>query len=103
MLSIGNLPKGYEGDLHPDHVFEVVGYDRATGEFTIHNPWGSSSQSPKEHMTFTMTAQQLSGIACAMTVAEGSALDDPAPAHDLEVSLASHLAASHATLGHFLV
>jgi hypothetical protein len=103
MLSVGNLPKGYQGDLHPDHVFEVVGYDAATFEFTIHNPWGSASQSPNGQMTFTMTAHQLSGVPCSTTVAEGAALDAAAPGHDLEALLASHLAASHATLGHFLV
>jgi Calpain family cysteine protease len=103
MLSVGNLPKGYQGDLHPDHVFEVVGYDANTGEFTIHNPWGSASQSPKEQMTFTMTAQQLSGFSCSLTVAEGSGLDDHAAAHELEASLASHIGAGHGHVGHFLV
>jgi hypothetical protein len=102
-LSVGTLAKGYRGDLHPEHVFEVIGYDASTAEFTLHNPWGSACESPKSPMTFTMSAQELAAAGCSMTVGEGSAFGEHAPAHDMEAAIASVMAASHGPLSHFLL
>ena len=99
-LSVGALPKGYQGDLHGEHVFEVIGYNASDEKFTLHNPWGSAS---RETMTFTMSAQELAAVPCSMTVAEGAALGEHAPAHDMEAAIASVMAASHGPFGHFLV
>jgi hypothetical protein len=93
------VPKEYRGDLVNSHVFEVVGYNASTDEFTIHNPWGSASASP---MTFTMSAHELAAAGCSMTVAEGSATVEHAHA-EMEASIASVVAASHGPLAHFLV
>jgi hypothetical protein len=93
------VPKEYRGDLVNSHVFEVVGYNASTDEFTIHNPWGSASASP---MTFTMSAHELAAAGCSMTVAEGSATVEHAHA-EMEASIASVAAASHGPLAHFLV
>ena len=93
------VPKEYRGDLVNSHVFEVIGYNASTDEFTIHNPWGSASASP---MTFTMSAHELAAAGCSMTVAEGSATVEHAHA-EMEASIASVAAASHGPLAHFLV
>jgi Calpain family cysteine protease len=93
------VPKEYRGDLVNSHVFEVIGYNESTDEFTIHNPWGSASASP---MTFTMSAHELAAAGCSMTVAEGSATVEHAHAA-MEASIASVAAASHGPLAHFLV
>jgi hypothetical protein len=53
-------------------------------------------------MTFTMTARELARAGCYMSVAEGSAFGENAPAHDMEASIASHLAASHGAAAHLL-
>jgi Calpain family cysteine protease len=99
-LFLGDLPEGYHShDLVGNHVFEVVGYDASTESFTLHNPWGSISKNP---MTFTMSAQELQDAGCYMTVAQGSASAEHAPAHDMEASLASVLAASHGAVAHLL-
>jgi hypothetical protein len=93
------VPKEYRGDLVNSHVFEVIGYDAGTDEFTIHNPWGSASASP---MTFTMSAHELAAAGCSMTVAQGPATVEHAHA-EMEASIASVAAASHGPLAHFLV
>jgi hypothetical protein len=99
-LSVGTLPKGYTGDLHPEHVFEIIGYDASTEEFTVHNPWGSGAQSPTSQMTFTMSVQALAGAGCSMTVAEGTAFSTDAPT---QVALAGIIGTSHGSAGHFFL
>jgi Calpain family cysteine protease len=101
-LGTNTLPKAYHGDLVGEHVFEVVGYDASTEEFTLHNPWGSACESPKSPMTFTMSAHELAAAGCEMYVAEGSASVEHAHA-EMEASIASVVAASHGPVGHFLL
>jgi hypothetical protein len=99
-LFLGKFPDGYHSDdLVDNHVFEVVGYDASTEEFTLHNPWGSASADPT---TFTMSAQELQEAHCYMSVAQGSAAVEHAHA-EMEASIASVAAASHGPLAHFLV
>jgi hypothetical protein len=54
-------------------------------------------------MTFTMSAHELAAAGCYMTVAQGPASGEHAPAHDIEASLASVIGASHGPTGHFLL
>jgi hypothetical protein len=93
-LFLGDFRPGYQNNsgLVQKHVFEVVGYNERNDSFTLHNPWGSTSSDP---MTFTMTARELARAGCYMSVAEGAPYDN-VPAHDMEASIASHLAAIHA-------
>jgi hypothetical protein len=101
-LFLGDFRVGYQNKSHnlvENHVFEVIGYDARTEAFELHNPWGSASSDP---MTFTMTARELARAGCYMSVAEGSAFGENAPAHDMEASIASHLAASHGAAAHLL-
>jgi hypothetical protein len=100
-LSTGIVPKPYQDHLVNDHVFEVVGYDAGTEEFTVHNPWGSAASEP---MTFTMSAHELAAAGCSMYVSQGPAAGEHVPAHaDVEASIANALAASHGPVGHFLL
>jgi hypothetical protein len=98
-LFLGDFRPGYQnksGNLVQKHVFEVIRYNEGTDSFTLHNPWGSTSSDP---MTFTMTARELARAGCYMSVAEGAAYEN-APAHDMEVSIASHMAAIHSAAAH---
>jgi hypothetical protein len=103
-LDTNSLPNGYHGNLVGDHVFEVVGYDESTDEFTLHNPWGSACESPKSPMTFSMTAQALAAAGCEMYVAEGSAAAEHAAVHpEVEAAIANAVGASHGPVGHFML
>jgi hypothetical protein len=100
-LTTGAASQEYDGHLAGNHVFEVVGYDASTEEFTLHNPWGSASWDP---MTFTMSAHDLAAAGCSMYVAQGSASGEHATAHsDVEASIASVVGAGHGPVGHFLL
>jgi hypothetical protein len=99
-------PKGaedYNNHLVDDHIFSVIGYDASTEEFTLRNPWGSRAEAEASPMTFNMSAHQLADAGCSMWVAQGSAVGDHAPAHEMEAAIASHMAASYGPLVHSLV
>jgi hypothetical protein len=78
-VSFGTLPKGYQGNLVGDHVMEIIGYNSGSESFEIHNPWGSANETAKS-MTFTMSVQDLAAAGASITVAQGSALGQPASA-----------------------
>lgn len=69
-LSVGSLTKGYQGNLVADHVFEIIGFDAANQSFTIHNPWGSASETKTDPMTFTMSVQDLANAGASITVGQ---------------------------------
>ena len=48
-------------NLVADHMLTVTGFDSATGDFILRNPWGTTYGDPSWNITFEASAQQLFG------------------------------------------
>ena len=60
-----------------NHMFEVLGYDAASGLFTLHNPWGSGYVAGSSTQTTTTFAASMSDLYtnnCGFYIASGKSL-----------------------------
>ncbi|GIQ78160.1 C2 family cysteine protease [Bradyrhizobium sp. RD5-C2] len=67
--SAGNI------QLVPDHAFGVVGYDSATGNFIVRNPWGNSYSGQNWDVQFEVSLTQIASEGGDFVIDNSGAID----------------------------